>query len=417
MQTALRTFLLLVGGVLWVGGCAPQSADGPGQEGPVPSETAPASEPMADKPVEPYRTELLDLAFEAATALPVQPHVKDRSRQQEEVVRACLELGQPERALDYTKQIVNWRRGLAYADLALYCARNGHTDEAGRFLEVAAKLAEDEQDWRQGRIRVKMAQTQAWLGRDEEARRLEAGAPPAEQGKVDRIRAMLADDEAFQQQVERLDAAIASGHFDVIRNALAAYVELYDRFYDDPQRRSLVEEKVRAGLVRMPGQVQVDVFEALVGAALAHEDRPHALALVEETEERVESVSWPPQYGIPVRARVAGLRFRAGDEDRARADVGAALARFEPERKKVLTTDRASVLLSVAEAYRAMGATERALEVYRKAVEVGAENPNARPRAEDLSAACRSMALDGVEPDAEFETRLREILEGLGPPW
>jgi hypothetical protein len=53
----------------------------------------------------------------------------------------------------------------------------------------------------------------------------------------------------------------------------------------------------------------------------------------------------------------------------------------------------------------------------RRFVEEGVENPNSRPRAEDLSATCRSMALHAVEPDADLWKRMRQIGDGLGPPW
>ncbi len=64
-----------------------------------------------------------------------------------------------------------------------------------------------------------------------------------------------------------------------------------------------------------------------------------------------------------------------------------------------------------------MDDTAAALMVYKRAVEEGVENPNSRPRAEDLSATCLSMALHMVEPDAELKNRIRQISEGLGDPW
>src|SRR5262245_33770520 len=77
---------------------------------------------LADEPIAPFRGELLDIAFRAASAFPVDPHIKNRSRAQEAVVKTALELGQPQRALVETEQIDNWRRGACYAELAFYCA-------------------------------------------------------------------------------------------------------------------------------------------------------------------------------------------------------------------------------------------------------------------------------------------------------
>src|SRR5262249_23430406 len=47
-----------------------------------------------------YRNELLDLALRAASALPVDPHIKTRCRLQGAVAAACIELDQPHKALD-----------------------------------------------------------------------------------------------------------------------------------------------------------------------------------------------------------------------------------------------------------------------------------------------------------------------------
>ncbi len=91
---------------------------------------------LADAPLVRYQSELLDLAFETATVIPIEPHIKDRSRAQEGVVAACIELAQPVRAVGYTEQIDNWRRGSAYGDLALFCARLGYTEEAQEYLTL-----------------------------------------------------------------------------------------------------------------------------------------------------------------------------------------------------------------------------------------------------------------------------------------
>jgi hypothetical protein len=64
-----------------------------------------------------------------------------------------------------------------------------------------------------------------------------------------------------------------------------------------------------------------------------------------------------------------------------------------------------------------MGNTAAALSVYAKVIEAGVENPNSRPRAEDLAATCCSMAVHAVEPDPRLWSRIRSIRDGLGDPW
>src|SRR5262245_55668849 len=152
-----------------------------------------ATEPTPDAPVAAFQNELLDIAFKVATAIPVDPHIKDRSRAQEAVVSACLELKQPQRALEYIKKIEDWRQGAAYADLAFYYAQHGKTDQLERYLDRAGEIANDAEDWRRDRIKVKIARVHALLGDAAKAAQLEAGVENAETGKVDAVRAQQTD--------------------------------------------------------------------------------------------------------------------------------------------------------------------------------------------------------------------------------
>ena len=116
-------------------------------------------------------------------------------------------------------------------------------------------------------------------------------------------------------------------------------------------------------------------------------------------------------------AQLAALRHRAGEKSQARVEVDAALAKFEAERQKIVNIDRAKTLRPIAEAYSSMSDASAALMVYKRALEEGVENPNSRPRAEDLAATLCSMALNRFEPDAQTWLRIVEICDGLGQPW
>ena len=75
---------------------------------------------------------------------------------------------------------------------------------------------------------------------------------------------------------------------------------------------------------------------------------------------------------------------------------------------------RARAIIPLARAYHTIGDPETALTIYKQAVEAGMVNPNKRPRAEDLSSICCSMAQDGIQPDAELWARMQQILKELG---
>lgn len=373
---------------------------------------------LTDQPLAAYQNELLDLAFKSATMIPVKPLIKDRSRAQAEVVEVSLKLDQPQRALGYIEKIDNWLRGASYADLAVYSIQHGEIKDVQHYLDLAGKISETTEDWRRDNIKVKIAQVQTLLGKNQEAEKLEKGVEASEKGKLAKTKAMVSDKESFDQQIKEMDALIASENFDVIKNALESSTELFNRFYDDKDKRSLVEKKIKASWEKMPLFIRIDLMEQLVGFALDHKDKKTALSLVNETQKMMDGAQWPVQYRVPMAAKLADFRFRAGDIRKAKLDADVTLALYKAKGKgTIVNIYRAEALRPLAESYQTMGDTKKAIDVYKMAVEEGYENPNSRPRAEDLSATCISMALHKVEPDAQLWSRIREIHQGLASPW
>jgi hypothetical protein len=386
--------------------------------GRIPQREEKADRSKEDAPLESYQVELLDIAFSAASSMPVFPHIKNRSQAQETVVTTCFELDQPQRALRYIEQIENWRRGACFADLALFYAQHGAMKKKTEpYLMKATQLAEAIKDWRRDRIRVKIAQTYTWLGQRQEAQAFVADVENSEKGKVIQVGAMRCPLDSFDETMQDIDTLISAKNFDIVKNALEAYPELYNCFYTDIQRRTLIEKKLKASWNSMPVSIRIDLLTELVDFSLAHEDRTKACELVNEAKVMMDSVIWRPRFGIPVKAKLAGFFFQAGDKERARIEMQEALSQFETNREKIVNIYRAGVLRSIAEAYQVMGETVISRKLYRWAIEAGIENPNSRPRAEDLAATCCSMAVHAVEPGTDLFSRIREIRDGLSDPW
>ena len=244
-----------------------------------------------------------------------------------------------------------------------------------------------------------------------------ADVVPAESGKVDRIKAMMCDENSFEEQAKTLDGYIATGNFDLVNNSLQAYAQLFNQFYQDLDRRSLIEEKIKASWGNIPITIRIDLLMQCARFSLSHQDQIKAIELINEAETMMDTLTWQPRFEIPIRARLAALRFRAGDTVQARTELQDALAQFNRQRDSMVNIYRAGVLRPLAEAYQAIGDTDAALAVYKQAIEAGVDNPNSRPRAEDLSATCCSLAVHAMEPDTELWDRVHEIYNGLGDPW
>lgn len=372
-----------------------------------------------DAPLEAYRRRLLALAFDTASAMPLQPHVKDRSLAQEQVVECCLRLRQPRLAEQYLQDIADWRRGACYAELAGYWAREGHADAARRCIDKAMPFLETDEDWHRDTIRVKLAQAHVALGNADTAAALEHDLVDSEVGKVAAARARLSGKEEFAAQFQALQALIpsASGNLDIARNAVFSCAELHDAVYEDLERRQKVELLMRDAMSLLPFFLQQDLYFTLADQALDRQDTERALELLGEAQRLLEELNWPLEYRIQRAAKLAGLRFRAGDEARARADADALLPLYEENKREIINMFRAAALRPLVEAYHVMGDREATLRTVHTVLDAGVENPNSRPRALDLSATCLLLAERAIEPDDALWARLEEIHQMLGDPW
>ena len=350
---------------------------------------------------------LLDLAFEAVSKFPLDPHVKNRSRAQESVAVAWLELDRPEQALRCIEGIANWRRGTGYADVAIHLLRNGVTDGVRGYLERATEIADRhgqdgvDQEWRLDRIRARVALAQALL----EGRK--SAADQTVSGESNR----------FDARLEELRVAFESGSFEVQREILDEYVDMFDRFYADTERRARLIDRAKAGFAKLPPMARIVTLEALVKHAIAHGDEHQAGALLDHAQDVLKAFSWRPEDEIPLLGRLAGQRARAGDAAKARREAYVALGSFEVGQGEMADIYHAGALRPIAEAFELMGERAVALATYRRAVEAGVHNPNSRPRADDLCATCVSMAMVSFQPDAELLARLIRIASELGEPW
>lgn len=375
-----------------------------------------------DAALDPWRVELIELAMDAASAFPVYPHIKNRSVAQESVVETCIALDQPRRAFDCSARIGNWRRGVGYASLALHLSERGVSEGVDELVALAEKeslLEEEEnpQDWQRDLIRSKVAAALLNLGRAAEALPFEDGLEDSEVGRVAAAKAALLDRDELEARLAELDGLLATATLDQLRSALQAAIELYERGYDERELRERCDGWIERATLKVPAQLRLEVRLELSRRAAARADSVEARKQVDLARAVLDGQKWMPEDRVPLTARVAAVRFVAGDEQTARKELIEAVEAFHEGRELIQDFWRGAALRPVAEASIALGDRAQARVLYRLAVEEGSSNANARPRCEDLVATCLSMARHGVEPDAELTARLRALREGLGDPW
>lgn len=416
-DSAMKLSLSLAAGTLAAAAALPLPAQSPDDGRDVPVSAA-----VRDAPIASWRTDLLELALSAASKYPLDPHVKNRSRAQEHVAITAFELDQPLLALRAVDAIANWRRGTGYADFARYCVEAGDLELVDEFLAKAEQVAETSpdalaQDWRADRIRVKIAQALVLLGDSERAAEYEVDLVDSEVGKVALARARRAERENLEANLAELQAVLDTESFDMIVNAMPVYVELYGRFFDDEDVRDRIRTSVVEGWAPLPSDIRIDTLEALADHALDHGDGEEADALIAMAIDEFEKMHVNPEFGVPIRAQLAGLRHRAGHTAAARELLAEALEVYDADRELISKTFRPDTLIPVAEAYARLGDEQAALTVYEKALVAALVSPNSRPRTDDLVAICCSLARHDCRPTDSLTARLRGVHDALGQPW
>ena len=376
---------------------------------------------VTDAPLDDMRERLMELAFDAVSRFP-DLHEKSRCRAQEKVAATALQLDQPMRALRYTNAISNWRRGSCLADIGHYCVTHDAAEEGERYASLAAEIVlsedmADEQQWRRDRIRSKIARVYLELGREGDAQAVTVGLEESQMGGLIRAQASSFTEADFDAQLERVDAIVASSQLDQVQNGLSLCVELYRRFYGSEELRDRSLEKLKTSWERVPAGLRIEQLMAMAEIAVEHDDAATAKTLYGEIEAVRAKFPMSPEYEISMAGRLAYLRHSFGETEEARKDINAALTRFEQEWERIGRVFRAGTIRPLAESLHRMGATDASLALFRRVVDIGADNKNARPRANDFNDTCLAMARLGVVPDKGLWSRLEAIRDGLQEPW
>lgn len=386
------------------------------------AENATADSLLMDASIATWRRELLDVAFAAASALPLNPHGKNRARAQEEVLEAALALGQEVLAAGYLQRFAEgWRRSAGSAALAVHCLERGASAAAEPWLAEARKLlttaGDDLQPWRRDRVRARLARADLLLGREAEARAALAGIDPSQAGEFEAALARTSSPEALEAQLAAFDRVCAAGNFDAIRSAMQVAVALYDRHQEDPQRAEQIEQRLVNGYGKLPRQARLEAVLEAAEVAVQHGQRATALRLLGHCEDWFQGANWLPDDEYPLRGRLAQAWAKAGANDRAKQLVAAAVTKFYDEHERIPDVFRARGLRQLALASHLAGDEAEAVRLLRAAVEAGQRNPNSRPRTDDLVATCCMLATADWQPTAELQARLVAIQKGLGDPW
>lgn len=363
------------------------------------------------------RAALLTTAFAGVSRMPIDPHERDRARAQESVVQACLELGFLDQAAQLADQMQGWRQGNVIALLGQRYAALGQDDRARACAARALLIDPGESTWGKDIVATEVARIYVKLGDDSKAYATVAADLQAERGRVEAERTAKLPDAQLDAQADMFDKAIATMNFDLARGGIDGYLAWLDRVIDDAPRRERALKALSAALPGLPFDLQVRGNVQLADVLFAHGYKELATLQVDRASELFRATVFLPEDTAPLGVVVAKARIRLGDPKAGRAELRRLRTEYEARAETIVNLRRAASWRALAEGYLLLGDTEDAGYCYAAALDAGALNPNARPRAEDLSATCVSMAVSGFMPPPELLLRIENIRAGLADPW
>ena len=363
------------------------------------------------------RASLLATAFAGVSKMPLDPHERDRARIQESVVKACIELGLLDLAAQCADQMQGWRQGNVIALLGQRYADLGQGDQARECARRALLVPPGESTWGSDIVATEVAKIYVKLGDESKAYATVAADLQAERGRIEAERIAKLPEAQLDAQADMFDKAIATQNFDLARGGIDGYLAWLDRVIDHAPRRERALKALSAAFPGLPWDLQVRCNVQLADVLFAHGYKELATLQVDRASELFRATVFLPEDTAPLGVVVAKARIRMGDANAGRAELRRLRSEYEARAETIVNLRRAASWRALAEGYQLLGDTDDARHCYAAALDAGAINPNARPRAEDLSATCVSMAVSGFMPPTELLLRIEHIRAGLADPW
>jgi hypothetical protein len=368
-------------------------------------------------------TASLEWGFKFATAIPVKPHIVDRSKAQYSILKSYIDIDKPETAIRLAEKIDDWRRCLIYADLAYYFAENNSKEKAELCLKRAGEcenlLEGHNAGWQKDRTLKRMAEVQVitgqWDSIDESG--TELSTESAESTKA-MMYGRLSGPESYSKSMDQLRALETSEHLEVKRDVALSYISILNQLGKDASDDQCDTLKTRVASVTdmLPLLVKHDILCKLSRTAFETGHWDTGRDVFDEALENLNKREKNARYDVPSLSELARIWRRAGGEpERSESLLREAEALLKKSSLK--STDLARTMSSLALGFGIQGDEEKAWTCFSKALQAAASQVNARPRAMAVTAICNDMAQSGMELTGTINTELANMYETLGSPW
>ena len=387
---------------------------------------APAETPAA-KPLPDYADALV-WAWKFASAIPVDPHGEDRGKCQYQALKAYVDLGFEAEAARQATEIMNWQRGVLYADLGAACARR---DDAGKTLRHYLDLARAWRDgldpdefnvaWHRDRITGHMALALAKAGLFAEAEAMALGVedPDLPQMAIEKFSKIdtAAD---YERAVKELDAMSKVPVFEMQEAAVQTWIRILKNQGKTmaPARLTEILARVQDIVPRLPGARQCLVRCAVARALLDCGQHDPGLKLLEEAVAALKKGKLNAQFDVANLAEVARTYDRAAAlPDRAGEMLQQAAVLLKESGPALGRSDRHAATVALAVGYAMHGDRDVAWGYFRAALAEAQGQVNGRPRHMMLTELCIAIGRCRYALPAAFRTGLEQPWNRRGDPW
>lgn len=407
---------LLLTSALFAGACASKTATAPVESG-TSAQVGPATSAPTRLATETQQQQLIETAFKVASAIPIDPHGVERANMQALVVKSCIKHGWLDRATKYSEQIVGWRKGECLALVAQSYAKNGNEVKAHELVNQALVIAANDETFGKDRVNGEAARAFIAMGDEKQAFAVIGRSSQDEIGKVQIARTDNVTPAQLDAQADMFDKGIATQNFDLSQTGINGYLVWLVRVIEDQPRRARALQALDAAIPGLPLDLQITTLADLA-ERLGTNGYPELAQLqLDRARKLLSSSNFLAEDAAPIGIPVAQVRAHLGDRTGAIDQLRQIDEQYRAHEAEIVNLRRGISLRALAEGYAQFGDYQSALDRYSAALEAGILNPNSRPRAEDLTATCISMADSGVSPTVSQLRRIEEISGMLSDPW
>ena len=382
--------------------------------------------------------QIIDRAVQTVLALPDLPHERTRNRELAVIIDCLIEKGEFSLAGNYIERITNWRAEELKTRLARGYLDIGKPTQAQEIIEEVEQLANTILGLKSGEImatgeykdyleryddfridRVKSGLSQYYLALDDKtlAESWSADILLSEQASFTKSKAFAVAKSNYDASLAINNLMLGGEIFEGKIAALDGLVHLYGLYFENIEKRELLQEKILSSSISMPIMYRIDWLLSM--AVVAHENGKQHIAfeLHDQAVNLLSSNPVRPRLFFPIKSKIIISNYKIGRTEEASMQSQELHALYKAEEGSIFNIHRADVLVACAQALDAVGLIDDAISVYKEAVKNSMINPNSRPRIEDLTVIISSILdtssvkIGNVEPD------LLRLMESVGEPW